>query len=214
MKISASERSALLSIITGFSRQHIIVLGDLVADEFIYGEIARVSREAPVLILKQREKTIVPGGGANAANNLVDLGARVTPVSAVGTDETGGALIRLFQEKDVSVRHVLRLGDYVTPTKSRVLGVLSHGHPQQIVRVDREPRARLSAAIRRRLRRAVESTLAKASALLISDYGYGVTDFSWCAGQKSRRTGRRFDHIFASRSLNAIHCGYLHAFPN
>jgi len=176
MKISMSEQSALLRIVERFPRQHIVVLGDLVADEFIYGEIARVSREAPVLILKQREKRIVPGGGANAANNLVDLEARVTPVSAVGADEAGDALVRAFQEKGVSMRHVLRLDGYVTPTKSRVLGVLSHGHPQQIVRVDREPQEKVLPSVRRRLTGTAQSALGKASALLVSDYGYGVTN--------------------------------------
>src|SRR5579863_6067033 len=104
MKINATDRSCLISLIARFPRQHIILLGDLVADEFIYGEIARVSREAPVLILKERERQVVPGGGANAANNLADLGARVTPVGAVGDDDAGEVLIRYFRQKDVSTR--------------------------------------------------------------------------------------------------------------
>src|SRR5574340_1323046 len=99
MKITARDRAALLSVLERFPRQRVVVLGDLVADEYIYGEIARVSREAPVLILKQREKQIVPGGGANAANNLADLGARVIPVGVVGPDEAGDALVRCFREK-------------------------------------------------------------------------------------------------------------------
>src|SRR5215469_14058047 len=77
MRLSASDRARLVRIILRFSGAPIVMLGDLVADEFVYGQIARVSREAPVLILKQREKQILPGGGANAANNLVDVGARV-----------------------------------------------------------------------------------------------------------------------------------------
>src|SRR5258708_11730358 len=76
-----------------FPTKAIVLLGDLVADEFQYGEISRVSREAPVLIVKHRETQIVPGGGANAANNLASLGARVLPVTAVGDDAAGGALI-------------------------------------------------------------------------------------------------------------------------
>ncbi len=91
MQISASDRSALLGIIERFPRQRIVLVGDLVADEFILGEIARVSREAPVLILKQRSKQILPGGGANAASNLADLGARVTPVGVVGDKCSGCA---------------------------------------------------------------------------------------------------------------------------
>ncbi len=176
MKITASDRSSLLSIIDNFPRQNILLLGDLVADEFIYGEIARVSREAPVLILKQREKQIVPGGGANAANNLIDLGARVTLAGFVGDDEAGTSLLRYFQQKGVGTRLVVRVRGQVTPTKSRVLGGLLHWQRQQIVRIDREPPQPLGRGIRRRLSTQVAPWLRKASALLISDYGYGTTD--------------------------------------
>ncbi len=173
MKITAQERSRLLRLIERFRRQRIVLLGDLVADEFVYGEITRVSREAPVLILKEREKRILPGGGANAANNLADLGAGVTLVGVVGEDEAGQALIRYFENKGVSTERVLRCRAYRTPTKSRVLGTLSHARPQQIVRVDREP-DRLGNEVRRRLTESVRERLAEASALLVSDYGYGA----------------------------------------
>lgn len=122
MEITTQDRTALLGIIERFPRQRVLMLGDLVADEYVYGEICRVSREAPVLILKQREKQVTPGGGANAANNLAALGAEVVPVGVVGDDETGEALLRYFREKNISTRGVLRLRGYQTPTKSRVLG--------------------------------------------------------------------------------------------
>jgi len=175
MKITASDRSALLSAIENFAAQKVVLLGDLVADEFIYGEIARISREAPVLILKQREKQIVPGGGANAANNLADLGAQVIPAGVVGDDEAGEALIRYFQQKKIPTRFILRARDHVTATKSRVLGGLLHWQRQQIVRVDREPSRPLGREVRRRLSARVAPLLRKAAALLISDYGYGTT---------------------------------------
>ncbi|HET7101142.1 MAG TPA: PfkB family carbohydrate kinase, partial [Terriglobia bacterium] len=111
-------RSSLLSTVGRFSRQDVVVLGDMVADEFIYGEIARVSREAPVLILKQRDRRIVPGGGANAANNLADLGARVTPMGLVGDDPSGDALLQYFKDKGVATGGLLRVPGYTTPTKS------------------------------------------------------------------------------------------------
>src|SRR5215469_7001601 len=103
MEISAKNRASLLAIVNRFSHQRVAMLGDLVADEFVYGHIARVSREAPVLILKQREKQILPGGGANAANNLVDIGARVILVGAAGEDEAGEALLRYFAAKGVQI---------------------------------------------------------------------------------------------------------------
>jgi rfaE bifunctional protein kinase chain/domain len=176
MKITARDRATLLAIIERFPRQRVVMLGDLVADEYVYGEIARVSREAPVLILKQREKQVAPGGGANAANNLAELGAQVIPVGVVGDDEPGRALLRYFQAKNVSTRYVVRLGDYLTPTKSRILGGLSHWQRQQIVRIDREPAQVLAKEVRRRLTRSVVPLLRASSALLVSDYGYGSTD--------------------------------------
>ena len=90
------ETERLKKIVESFPNVTVTVLGDLVADEFIYGEISRVSREAPVLILKHRERTVVPGGGANAVNNLADLGVNVLPVGVVGDDEPGRLLIKVF----------------------------------------------------------------------------------------------------------------------
>ncbi len=175
MKISAKDRASLISIVGRFPAQRIIVLGDLIADEYIHGEISRVSREAPVLILKQREKRIVPGGGANAANNLVDLGAQVTLGGVVGEDETGNSLISIFEQKGVETRWVSRHPPYSTPTKSRVLGGLGHGHMQQIVRIDREPGIPVPPHLRRDLSRKVVLLLREASGLLVSDYGFGAT---------------------------------------
>src|SRR5260221_12477342 len=79
-------------IVEQFSGKKIVMYGDFVADEFLYGDISRVSREAPVLILKHRETKLVPGGGANATNNLAALGAKVLPVTTVGNDAAGGRL--------------------------------------------------------------------------------------------------------------------------
>src|SRR5262249_61896722 len=89
----------LREIVDLFSRATVTILADLVADEFVFGEISRVSREAPVLILKHRERTILPGGGANAINNLADLKVKVLPVGVLGEDEAGGALLHSFKCK-------------------------------------------------------------------------------------------------------------------
>ena len=176
MKLTTKEKSELLGIIAAFRRQQIVVWGDMVADEFVFGEISRVSREAPVLILKHREKIVLPGGGANAVNNLADLGARVTPVGVVGRDEAGDALIRCFSKKKISTSSLLRLNGRVTTTKTRILAGSAHSQRQQIVRVDREPDPTLPAQVRDRLRRMAERHLSSATALLVSDYGYGAVD--------------------------------------
>ena len=214
MKITSADRSELLAILDRFSPQRMVLLGDLVADEFIHGEIARVSREAPVLILKQREKQIVPGGGANAANNLAALGAKVFPVGVVGDDESGDALLQCFGERNISTRHILRLRDHVTPTKSRVLGGLSHWQRQQIVRVDREPAEPLERRIRRRLTEKAASLLPRSSGLLVSDYGYGTTSASDVARLRGRRGRGSLPITIDSRFDLLTYSGVTAATPN
>src|SRR5713226_3501438 len=110
----------LVKIIESFPKLTITVLGDLIADEFIYGEISRVSREAPVLILKHRDRTVVPGGGANAINNLADLGVNVLPVGVLGDDEPGLLLLKYFRHKHIPVTGILKDKSYTTVTKTRI----------------------------------------------------------------------------------------------
>src|SRR5205807_8629853 len=93
----------LVRIIEDFPKLSITVLGDLIADEFIYGEISRVSREAPVLILRHRERSVVPGGAGNAIYNLADLGVTVLPVVVIGDDELGRLLLHAFRRNRISV---------------------------------------------------------------------------------------------------------------
>src|SRR5438094_7317894 len=101
MPRSPKPADRLRKIVESFPRVTVAVLGDMVADEFIFAEISRVSREAPVLILRHRERTVVPGGGANAVNNLADLGVNVLPVGVIGNDERGRLLLRAFRRKHV-----------------------------------------------------------------------------------------------------------------
>ncbi len=190
MTIQTTDRTALLAIVERFPRQRIIMLGDLVADESVYGEITRVSREAPVLILKQREKKIVPGGGGNSAANLAALGAKVTPVGVVGNDESGEGLLECFRERGISTKHIVRMKGYLTPTKMRVLGGLSHWQRQQIVRIDREPPRPLDAKTRSQLTQHAAKLHASSTGVLIADYGYATTnakEVDWLR----RRAGKR-----------------------
>jgi rfaE bifunctional protein kinase chain/domain len=162
-------------IVQSFSEVSITVLADLVADEFVFGEIARVSREAPVLILKHRERTILPGGGANAVMNLASLGVNVLPVGVVGDDEAGSILLDLLREKKVSTSGIQRLKGYTTTTKTRILAGMSHTSRQQVVRVDREaePLDEMHPALLNLVNTAREYATAS-DAFLISDYGYGA----------------------------------------
>ena len=168
------EGERLRKIIEDFPNITITVLGDLVADEFIFGEISRVSREAPVLILKHRERTVLPGGGANAANNLADLGVNVLPVGIVGDDEAGKSLLRYFRHKKIPVSGVLKDKSFTTVTKTRILAGMTHTARQQVVRVDREPQESPNAHLTRELYLAARNYAHASDAVLVSDYGYGA----------------------------------------
>jgi rfaE bifunctional protein kinase chain/domain len=168
------ESERLKKILEAFPKTTVTVLGDLVADEFVYGEIARVSREAPVLILKHRERTVVPGGGANAINNLADLDVNVLPVGIVGDDEAGRLLVKSFRHKHIPVSGVLKDKSHTTVTKTRILAGMTHSARQQVVRVDREPESAPNTHLTRELVLAARQYARASDALLVSDYGYGA----------------------------------------
>jgi rfaE bifunctional protein kinase chain/domain len=168
------ETDRLKKIVEAFPQVTVTVLGDLVADEFVFGEISRVSREAPVLILKHRERTALPGGGANAIYNLAELGVNVLPVGVVGEDEAGKLLLQLFKKKHIPVTGILRDKNYSTVTKTRILAGMPHTWRQQVVRIDREPSGELSRHLTRELILASREYAKASDALLVSDYGYGT----------------------------------------
>src|SRR6266849_6290072 len=168
------ENDRLRKLVESFPKLTVTVLADLVADEFVFGEISRVSREAPVLILKHRDRKVVPGGGANAIFNLADLGVNVLPVGVVGDDEPGKLLLRAFRHKHIPVSGVLKDRSYTTVTKTRILAGFAHTAGQQVVRLDREPAEGPNSHLRRELVLAAREYSRASDALLISDYGYGA----------------------------------------
>ena len=165
---------ALAEYVERFSSRTVVVLGDFVADSFQFGEISRVSREAPVLILRHRETAIIPGGGANAANNFASLGAKVFPIAAIGDDAAGTQLVASFRKNKVDVSGILRVSGWTTPTKTRFLAGWAHTVGQQVLRVDYEPDSPLPEAVRKKLQRILLARLKMADALAVSDYGFGV----------------------------------------
>src|SRR6266849_9273252 len=180
----------LAEIVERFTARTVVILGDSVADSFQYGEITRVSREAPVLILRHRESQIVPGGGANAANNFASLGARAIPVTAVGDDAEGNAIVALFREKKIDLSGVILVKGWRTPTKARFLAGWAHTVGQQVLRVDYEPESPLPDAVHNKLRERLSANLRPAHALAVSDYGFGVAtpELVQQASAKRKRT--------------------------
>lgn len=166
------------TLISGFDRVRVVVAGDLIADEFIYGQIQRVSREAPVLILGYDSAEVLPGGAGNAARNAASLGAKVSLVGAVGRDAPGRGLIAALQTT-ADVSGVVQSGGIVTPVKTRILAGGVHSAKQQVVRIDRAGSS-VTPAIRKRIETALVTALARADAFVMSDYGSGlITPEMW-----------------------------------
>ena len=128
--------SRLTDLLKKFKGRRVAVLGDFVADVFVYGEISRISREAPVLILNHRETQIVPGGGANAVHNLRALGASPLPIGIVGNDSEGRELIAFFKKLGIDTKGIRVERSWQTPAKMRILAGAAHSQRQQIVRLD------------------------------------------------------------------------------
>lgn len=162
------------AILAGFATRKVLVVGDLFADEYTTGEVARISREAPVLILHHRSSTIFPGGAANAAANLGALGLAVDMAGVVGEDLMAEPLKGALNERGVNTDLVLACGDRPTTTKTRISAGSKQSVTQQIVRVDREKKGPLPEAVRERLLARVAEAMPHYDAVLLSDYGYGV----------------------------------------
>jgi rfaE bifunctional protein kinase chain/domain len=152
----------------------IAVYGDIVADRFIYGTPKRISREAPVLILRQYRDDILLGGAGNAINNILALGGLPIPVSAIGNDAEGQKLVETMTEQGIDCSGILRAERYKTPTKVRILGGMPHASRQQIVRYDIEDHFEITAEEEERFAEMLRQQMAVCHAALISDYGYGV----------------------------------------
>ncbi|MDI3280063.1 MAG: PfkB family carbohydrate kinase [Bacillota bacterium] len=152
----------------------LLVVGDLIADRYIYGEAVRISREAPVLILRQERERLVPGGAANAARNVQSLGGRAVLVGAVGGDAVGQGLLAALAEEGIQTGEVAVCPTWETWSKTRILGGGRQAIRQQLVRLDRGPAGPLPAEAEELLARRVRELVPRAEGVIVSDYGCGT----------------------------------------
>jgi len=167
-------RDRLHAIVDGFSGRRVVLYGDLVLDRFVLGAPKRISREAPVIILRFEGQRDIPGGGANALANIASLGGVAVPVGVVGDDEAGHALLAALRGRGIDVGSILIAPGFRTVTKVRIVAGGPSSLKHQVARYDIEDRL---AGNDRRLRRVI-AALAEAgggaAAAAVSDYGYGV----------------------------------------
>jgi D-glycero-beta-D-manno-heptose-7-phosphate kinase len=159
-----------------FKDKRICVVGDVIADIYIYGKPHKLSREAPVVVIKYEEERLLPGSAGNTINNLLSLGAQVFPVSCLGRDDAGDRLVDHFaRQPNVSLDGIVRY-DGRTVTKTRILAGDTHTSKQQVIRVDREIDAPIPESIRHELRRRFMECAPTCDAIVLSDYEYGLLD--------------------------------------
>ena len=173
------------ALLAAAARTRVLVVGDVMLDQFVWGSVARISPEAPVPIVDFSHESYMPGGAANVARNLSALNVPAELFSVIGHDSAARQLHRLLRENEVGCRGVLSTKSRPTSIKSRIVA-----HQQQVVRVDRESRDHLEAGTERRLLGAIEEQLDDAAAVIVGDYGKGVVTQSLLNALKERCRAR------------------------
>lgn len=164
---------SLLKRMNLFSQARVLVVGDLTLDEFLTGQVERLSREAPVLILRHEHTHQIPGG-ANAVYNLAKLGASVKVAGLVGKDDQGIALCRIFEQAGIDIGGIFIDPNRPTVTKTRISGHARQSVTQQIVRVDRKSDELPDIKLQLKLAEYISENIDTVDAVVCSDYGDGV----------------------------------------
>jgi D-glycero-beta-D-manno-heptose-7-phosphate kinase len=210
--MSHSTADRLSALVRAARGRHVAVIGDLLADEFIYGRVERVSREAPVLILRYDQTIVLPGGAGNAAANVAALGGGVTLAALAGRDDVGRRLLRGLPRR-VSRAAIVRPTGYHTPVKTRILAGGIHSAKQQVVRIDRIRSGAPGDAVKRQFASTARRAIAQADAVIISDYGSGLV--SPALVDELRRTARRrIPFLLDSRHDTLAYRGLTACTPN
>jgi D-beta-D-heptose 7-phosphate kinase/D-beta-D-heptose 1-phosphate adenosyltransferase len=179
MKTYQLSRGRAQHILRAADTMRVLVVGDVMLDQFIWGSVARISPEAPVPVVDFEQESFMPGGAANVARNLTALRVRTELFGAVGHDPAAEQLKRLLREQNIGCAGVLAHPRRATSVKTRIVA-----HKQQVVRIDRETRDNLEAALLKRLLAAVKSGLNTADAVIVGDYGKGVVSQALLDGLK------------------------------
>ncbi len=164
----------LRAVLDRFAGRTVVVLGDLITDEYLIGKPGRISREAPVIILRFTDRDVRLGGAANAAHNVHALGARVVPIGVVGRDRAGEELMTLFRGAGIPTDGIVVEAARMTPVKTRIMAGGYQATRQQIVRIDREPASELAPTTEDALLARLTALAERADAIVVSDYGYGT----------------------------------------
>jgi D-beta-D-heptose 7-phosphate kinase/D-beta-D-heptose 1-phosphate adenosyltransferase len=165
MKIN---RKLLESSIEAFATKHILVIGDIMLDHYVWGNVNRISPEAPVPIVEVQCETYLLGGASNVANNIVSLGAKASIIGTVGNDRHGVIILNLLSQKGINTQGVI-IDDRPSTVKMRIIA-----HNQQIVRVDKEDSATAANSTLKKIQNYISDNIDKFDAIIVSDYNKGI----------------------------------------
>jgi D-beta-D-heptose 7-phosphate kinase/D-beta-D-heptose 1-phosphate adenosyltransferase len=165
-KLSASRARQILS---AAQKARVLVVGDVMLDQFIWGGVSRISPEAPVPVVDFQRESFMPGGAANVARNLVSLATPAELFGAIGKDEAAGKLLKLLEEQKIGCAGLVKSSARHTSIKTRIVA-----HQQQVVRVDRETRGHLDDKLTAALLAEIKKQITEADAVIVGDYGKGV----------------------------------------
>lgn len=197
-----------------FPKRKVVVIGDLVADQFLYGTIDRVSREAPVFILRHDKTITLAGGAANAAVNASALGAKVFLIGLVGNDSSGRKLVECLRSSKIDCAGVLVCPNYETITKVRVLASRHHATRQQVIRIDYGSPRRMDEETQKILLDSFYRVANETEVVIISDYNYGVAFGKFIKEVISFAKGRNIPVLVDSRYKLKEFSGVTSATPN
>jgi rfaE bifunctional protein kinase chain/domain len=203
-----------LELLEQFRSRRIGVVGDFLLDQYIIGTSARVSREAPIVVVDYQDTVYHPGGAANAAQNVTALGGAAHAVGVVGDDREADALLRLLDARGVNIALLARDAHAATSTKLRIMAGEMNAQKQQVARVDRSHRLAAAPALLARLREAADQVLASSDALLLADYGLGVLGDDLAAHVVARSSAHGVPVVVDSRHRLRAFRGATVATPN
>jgi len=159
------------SLIQSFSKLHLVVIGDVMLDRFIWGNVTRISPEAPVPVVEVSRESVYPGGAANVARNITPFGGKAELIGLIGSDSEGDVLVNTLQESGIGIDHMLVEKNFSTITKTRVIA-----QHQQVVRIDREKKQALTDSARTLVLKQLNSVIKEIDGIIIEDYGKGLID--------------------------------------
>jgi rfaE bifunctional protein kinase chain/domain len=165
---------SLLKWIPKLAGQRVLVIGDVILDEYLIGRATRLSREAPVPVLEFEARQLIPGGAANPAANVVALGSSATQIGVIGSDAEATALRQVLQARGIDISALVVDGGRATTVKTRVMAQMGLRFPQQVARLDKLAREPISEATERQVRGLIQEHIRAANAVLISDYQIGL----------------------------------------